>query len=288
MVAIVLCVFLSLQSALAGGFMQPDTFLLHGTVTVGEHVPAKGWIELRLGLMGGSVVARVEGGRWLANIPSGDEVLAVMRMHLDDREAHAAPSHFLLEDYRSGSEYVIHARFTPHTTLHVHDAGTGADLRDVELVVESPWDQRTGEPPIRDATLRQAPIRLDPWEDNDLEWLPRRRWWVRAPGHAWKRLEVDHGAGGQVHVRLDPYGSLRVDWRGGRAIDAIHVRPRGLPLRPGDFQLWNSEPVTFEDLAPGEYDVEARSRSMRWSGRAIIHPGQTSEIVLDPDRRVAP
>ena len=89
-------------------------------------------------------------------------------------------------------------------------------------------------------------------------------------------------------MRLDPYGSLRVDWRGGRAIDAIHVRPRGLPLRPGDFQLWNSEPVTFEDLAPGEYDVEARSRSMRWSGRAIIHPGQTSEIVLDPDRRVAP
>ena len=40
--------------------------------------------------------------------------------------------------------------------------------------------------------------------------------WVRAPGYAWERLDVDPGAGGTRTVELGPGGSLVVDVLGAR------------------------------------------------------------------------
>ena len=191
-----------------------------GTIVVVEQgarrMPESGWMEFYADCMVGFVFTRVVNGRWSIATPLPSEVVAVCRMELDGRPAHADPTHFMFSKYWNGTEYAIEARYTPKTVLEVIDRATRQRVPHIDIqaleeneatdtVYHQPHDGRRQRLDEDAFELRANPIELIPWKNEGPfpDWEPIRTWCVRAPGYRWKHVEIDHGVGGRIVVELE-------------------------------------------------------------------------------------
>ena len=196
-----------------------------GTITVVDdgtrRAPESGWVEFYLDNDGCSAVARVAEGRWSVALGEWENrPMAVSRMELDGRPAHADPVHFIFEDHWNGTDFAIDARYTPQTALEVVNRATGKRIPQIEIHAISELDSGENDAsyppnhPDRDfkssGEIRSIPTELLNWVAEDWpDWRPIRRWWIRAPGYGWKRVVSDHAVGGRIVVELvrEPTGT---------------------------------------------------------------------------------
>jgi len=97
---------------------------------------------------------------------------------------------------------VVTRRRIPHVEVHaVEEQRYGQD--DAILPPDHPARPLAGRPSVE---TRSNPMELANWIEEGWfpDWQPVRKWWIRAPGYAWKRVEIDHTVGGRIVVELAP------------------------------------------------------------------------------------
>jgi hypothetical protein len=260
-----------------------------------EHTTDDGSFEL-LWHRAGELVRRpvaVTRGSWSATVPR-DVRLIVQGLVLGGAA-------ILLED----DDYIVPAdRFLVlrgaerrDVLLHVRSGATGLPLDGVE-VWPGPYGFSTearhpGAEPVGTAIVSGArsPVRIPPpskaWS-SDVPYL------VRAPGHAFGVIDIDHAAGGERELVLQLAASLEVELIGNEEWLAPEVR-----LWPPDASVYDayayakqrpdaSGRARFESLAPGAYvvSVERGWADRRVSyGRAdvLIVAGERAQVLVEVD-----
>jgi len=186
---------------------------------------------------------------------------------------------------------LVELRLLEPWRLHVVSAADGADLEGVEV-----WglQARDGEgllvPRARHGVVRDArsPVVLpDP---------PRRRWhepataWVRAPGHAFGRIDLVRSVGEQATLALEPACTLVVDGRAlaeapfAEFVVTRHVQGRAQVVARAPV----ADEIVLEGLAPGDHSVDAAGPGVVATLRATLAPGATSRLVFARPEHLAP
>ncbi|MCC6406568.1 MAG: hypothetical protein IT453_05360, partial [Planctomycetes bacterium] len=260
----------------------PGSVRLHGTIELVDgtpRTPREGWFHLFVNHGEGfdPSNATVRDGAWFLDVPAGFDDYAVGRMELDGAPARCER---VVADRPLRGSLHLDARALRPTLVHVVAPGTGREFSaDVELVAS----EDSVLPSVPNAALSvrgKSPLELPQFSSGGLvpeQWLEHERWWVRAPGYAWKRIDVDLALGGEQTVELAPAGVLIVDVAEGTSREGLSVRlsrggetsllPQWAPTQP--------EPWIFESLAPGDYRVLVQ----RYAQSAI-------ELVAELDARV--
>jgi len=181
----------------------------------------------------------VRGGAWRARVPRGvpllfSRILLGGKLAFSGDRLHPAPAQGGL---------VVRAHAARPSVLRVLDDATGAELREVEVVRNRDASRDGGLHPAgasereRVAEGAASPVAL-PGVDGVATY------WVRVPGRAWSRVEIDHRSGGERAVRVGPGGSAVIvtcnvhPWTGTvlrlRRAGAASLRPCvEIPAAPG-------------------------------------------------------
>jgi hypothetical protein len=181
----------------------------------GEERPARsGWMDLSL--EDGTLLRFPldDEGRWDGWLPHEPEPLAVCQLQVEGRDAFAERPGWPSPALRWNT-FEVHARWSPQTWVRAVDPATGAVPRDIEVSVQMGF-QPDG-PPEGRGDLRPNPFRVPGWHKGDflLGWKAKRTWWVRAPGYAWKRADLNLSVGGEQTIQLDahPYDDQSIHGR---------------------------------------------------------------------------
>lgn len=211
--------------------------------------------------------APVRDGQWEAAAPRGS-TLTIEEIRFGDRSAVAVrPAVEVPEDGRVDVE----CRWLAPTLLRVIGE-KGEDLREVEYYETDEYDDWG--PGWPEATAAAPPIELAGAEGV-------HTYLVRAPGHAWSRIPVFVGFGGERVVRLARAGTL-----------VVRLEPydpeSGVTVRVDTDCWWEPDEtgrVTIDSLRPGDHEIIAQVRSgisfeVVGEAVAMVDPGKTTELTL--------
>jgi RNA polymerase sigma-70 factor (ECF subfamily) len=229
----------------------------------------------------------VHAGAFAFDVPSG----WVMDLHrgarFEGRAAQMLDFDQKVGPFTADAELLLEARRLAPVPIEALDADTGEHLRGVQ-VAERDWiGAHPGLEALEDLRVTGADSPLQ------VQLLQTRAtsFYLSAPGYPWTPLEVDPFAEGVRRVLLS------------RGSANLEVRVEGLADDPCELTLWNKtslEKTTHfaldpdgllrvERLAPGEYQLDARSGSLLASTTLVLEPGDqvvTLELQL-PDKPVA-
>ncbi len=256
-----------------------------------EHAGDDGGFTLgwRRGALHAAQEIEVLGGRWAAEVPADarlylrDLILDAAPLWLEERERLVPPDHFLL--LRGIERRAIR--------LHVLSARDGSPLDDIEVwpgpqsfptAIQHPGAQPEGQAVARNA---RSPVTIPPRADafrNDSQYF------VRAPGHAWGSIAVDHAQGGERTLQLEPAARLTVELIG----NATWLDPL-VRLWPPDASPYAAYPIAqrkpdtddlalFEALPPGTYRV---SVERGWADRRESYASTILVLAEGEDARVS-
>ncbi|MBI5434597.1 MAG: hypothetical protein HZA52_17330 [Planctomycetes bacterium] len=264
----------------------PGSVRLHGTVELVDgprgapRAPREGWFHLFINHGEGfdPTNATVRDGAWFLDVPAGFDDYTVGKMELDGVPARC--ERVVAEQPPRGALH-LEARVLRPTVVHVVAPGTGREFTaGVELVAS----EDSVLPSVPNAALSvrgTSPLELPQFSSGGIvpeQWLGHERWWARAPGYAWKRIDVDLALGGERTIELEPAGVLIVDVAEGTSREGLSVRLShgGETSQLSQWAPTQPEPWIFESLAPGDYRVLVE----RYAQRA-------NELVAELDARVA-
>jgi hypothetical protein len=222
-------------------------------------------------------VVRVESGRWRFRAPLGSH-LSVGPMQLGGRAAFPEEPRLDLPPQASDGDsaaVLLRARWAPLCRLRVVAVAGGQDLAGIELVggLGGPRGRlvhpgESGVPLARDAT---SPVQLP-----DL--ASTQTYWARAPGFAWGRITVDHRAGGERTLALEPACELVVQLAGAPPEASHRVRlyrsEGGEPEYEGRLPAQGA--LHVQALAPGPALVQLEHGE--WAG--ATEPLSVADVVL--------
>lgn len=222
----------------------------------------------------------VRGGAWSAVVPVGsrltfDEIRVGGRVAVAVDRKTVAPA--------SGRVAVACRWFKP-TTLRILDADTGAELAGVEIVQHVAGFCLSGLHPgpgyvqvVADDAA--SPVTLP-------EQPGQQVYWVRGPGHAWKRVEVMLGFGDERIVRLPKAGDL--DVRLSNFDPDSDAEVRLYDVTGGHLLSWPSDTrPRIESLAPGKYRVRVevgewfREPLLLGEAPAEVEAGVVTEVAIE-------
>lgn len=195
-------------------------------------------------------------------------------------------------------ELVVRGRWTDEVLLHVASSDTVA-LTGVEVRRRTHWRAigpalHPGDAPEVNTVVTggASPIAL-PDPGRGLRLVP---YWVRAPGLAWRRIEIDHDARGEHTVQLAPGGALELRVTGTVSEGELFLRP----FAPGGDQGWSFQALAdvtvgrdgrarLDDLQPGSYAARLDRGSYDGAltlarGAVVVKAGETTwlDLAVDP------
>ena len=204
----------------------------------------------------------VSAGSWSAEVPE-DAQLSVLGLTLAGVPVSLEPNQFAVPADRflalSGSGQA-------GVWLHVRSALDGRELEDVEVWpgprsfptdVQHPGAEPTGEPVVAQSP---SPVWIAPREQT---WRSAAQYMVRAPGHAWGTIHIDHASSGTRSLDLEAACALTVElvgntdwleplvrlWPPDASADAAYAFAERSPDA--------EDRARFEALPPGTYRVAA-------------------------------
>lgn len=201
-----------------------------------------------------------------------------------------------LFELRSGAPLVLRGRHLPASRLRVLDARTGLELTRVSVLPRleahgGPQDSHPGPhfPSSYCTRAAPSPVRLP-------HAAGTRPYWVTAEGHAWSFVNVDHDAGGEREVRLEPAGRLEVQVVGFEPDCDVQLRvyARGVERAAASAVLNEGGRQAFSGLAIGIYEVRAEigvpGETMRVLGgsRVEVHAQKTSHVSVELSNESVP
>lgn len=238
-------------------------------------------------LVGEPVVVAFTGGKWRATVPAKWTTLRFGYVWIGDRRAVADPATAKVPE-----DGILEVRcwwFVPARLRVIGEKSE--DLEDVELVEDRaprgeivpgtevmPDADGEGEE-FRRIRLGPSPVEL-PGEAGT------QTYWVRARDHAWSRITIAQGFGGERLVRLPPAGTLEVrlvpiDFDIVVRLNLYRLDEEVLGWRPDGTGL-----SRIEGLPPGRLEIRASLGEWWQEGEVItkadveIEPGRTREISL--------
>ncbi len=231
-------------------------------------------------------VAVVE-GRWEAVVPA-DARLFVRSVRLDDRPCDIG---WFLDNARVPASGVlaVEVQWTPVVRLRVRSARDGRELDSCTVYVPGSYatcDEYPRRVERERCSAHSSPMSLF----FPRELFPSRRApvLVRAPGHAWRCVDIDVYSGTERVVELQPGGTLEVLAVGETSGEYVVVRVR-------DAERHDAEPyaereldggsAVFEGMAVGRYDVRVEvgsSGSPLVLGRGVVDvvAGERASLAL--------
>ncbi len=274
-----------------------DSVLLTGSVVVRDlagaaHARESGSLELELrySVHGAEIEAvEVVEGRYETRVPR-DVLLGVGLAELGERQALADPP-FEPVPVPADGVFDVELRWLSPMLLHVRSRVDGRELDGCTIVYADnvygsdhpgPFAEDVATDVLREGVASPVELELAPG--------PRggriRSLFVRAAGHAWRRIEVDVVVGGERTVELDPGGSLFVVARGVDPSDPPFVVLRRPPEERG--YLYGSVAdgsASFEAIAAGRYDVLVVTDSELVLARSQVDvvASQRARLELDLD-----
>jgi hypothetical protein len=225
------------------------------------------------------VEARIAGGNWRTTVPAGT-TLTFEDIRFGDRKAIAVPATVPVSEW--GMD--VRCRWLVPTRLRVIGE-KGEDLEAVDLVEDTTPDGDLAPPDERERFLTggSSPVELSCAEG-------AHTYWVRARDHAWSRITIFVGFGGERVVRLVRAGALDV------RLEPSDPERILLYLTRLDTELhWQPDEsggYRIRGLPPGRYTVRAQFTEWEESpglaeAEVEIEPGITKELVL-PIRDLPP
>lgn len=208
---------------------------------------------------------QVERGQWTAPepVPTGAELVSVMLARTDG-QSRIVVEPALPVAVPASLELLVRLRVAPRSILHVVDAQTREELRDVSLL--RPVSQRGDDPShpgleqdrLRVASGLDSPIDLSQFSDALFEW-ERARFHVGAPGRAWELAEVHWQEGGETTVALELGATLLVETSGVAPNSGTRLRVCcRIPFTPWlDVPLAADGLLELSGLPPGHTSVAA-------------------------------
>lgn len=163
------------------------------------------------------------------------------------------------------AELVLRLRAIPELRVRAFDAATKQELANVEIWRSGGWDEAGGLHPGAEGELERlvdagkSPVLVPPPEEVRPE--SATLLWIRAPGYAWRGLEVMFAEGGVREAPLVRGGSAKIAISGklpaaGKVALRIHAADAGVRERPLlDLALADGPPGLLEHLAPGRYEA---------------------------------
>jgi len=190
---------------------------------------------------------------------------------------------------QSGVRLLLRGRHLPESRLRVVDARTGHEVTRVSVLPRleqhgGPQDSHPGPHFPSSFCMRGAPSPVR---------LPRaagtRAYWVTADGYAWSFVNVDHDAGGEREVRLEPAGRLEVQVTGFEPDLQVQLRvyARDVERAAASALLNEGGRQAFNGLAIGRYEVRAEigapeeTRRVLGASAVEIHAQETSHAVVE-------
>ena len=187
----------------------------------------------------------------------------------------------------------------PSTILHIVDVITGKELSDIELITGEDqiiYDHPYGERYNIIYKSTQSPIELNdtisPKEYVELlnnDWPCNRKYFVRKPGYAWSKVEVDFISGGEYLVKLKKGGSIEItvqDYQKGYKV-MLGISEKG---KIGDIirrEISENGIHNIDSIPVGKYTVYAELGEFGYANiiklaevDAIINPGQITYVNL--------
>ncbi|MEM1447921.1 MAG: hypothetical protein AAGI22_02355 [Planctomycetota bacterium] len=272
--------------------LRETPFVLAGTVVIEEPdgsltEPARGEVQIGLGTGGSRRLqdVPVTNGTWqvefivgtggdvwtvagsnLGPTDAGPLTFSVHRLDVSDDRGGVVLEMDLEERFEPGTmDVVVTGRRLSSITLEVVDVNTGEHLRDVRVArITGPHWIRDDDKHPGDATLEDlvasadSPVRVQP-SSQEAQWNSGSVL-VGSPGYAWIPIDIDLRAGGTRRIELEPGGTLEIIVRG-TPRPGSHVRlyaaTGGRPH--ANWSLEKTDRITFEGVAPGDYDVRAET-----------------------------
>lgn len=202
----------------------------------------------------------VHGGRWSTIIPTDAPLagLSVDNVRLGERGAVVSGGLDERFPVPESGWLEIAACWPKRTLLQVYDRATGRELAPVLLVEVDEWPERElghpGERATRARDLGPSPVELA------MSGFPdQRSLFVRSPGYAWARIEIDETRGGDRFVLLDPACELAVEVVGEAHDPGAKLRLFGTAYSPlFEQELRDATTTIVEALPPGKYRVAAQ------------------------------
>ncbi len=242
---------------------------LAGTITVTdpdgvEHPQESGTLTLLLrnGTSGRWHEVEVHDGRWRTTLPADEpcEALGVQSATLGGRLAVYGDGNWQDRiEMPADGWLALTVRWLPTATLTVRDRASGRDLAPVLIAEVGRWPESDYGHPGADAVERDlgpSPVALPPRE----HFSGKRPVFVRSPGYAWSRVEVDESQGGERVVLLDPAGALEVVISGAVTDPGTELRLFGRGFQPAfvaSLAGLDRSAVLVEALAPDSYSIRA-------------------------------
>ncbi len=231
----------------------------------------------------------VDHGRWSIDLPERFAELSIGRMSLENRDAHCE---LVLDSLPATRRIELDAHWTQHNTLEVVDKSTGVAFeRGLELV-ESGNRMYPSASDVRVGRDLASPIELPEFDERGAtpgRWRAMRSWWVRAPGFAWRRVDVNHWAGRSVRLELQPGGDLHIAIGGRKPLDRVRVRvahgSESGYLDPSSISA--SRTIALDGLAPDFHRVSLERRTGASSSEighsdALVVVGRAIDVALEP------
>lgn len=194
-----------------------------------------------------------------------------------------------LFELRSGAPLLLRGRHLPASRLRVVDARTGLEIHRVSVLPRleehgGPQDSHPGPhfPSSYCTRAAPSPVRLP-------HAVGTRPYWVTADGHAWSFVNVDHDAGGEREVRLEPAGRLEVQVLGFEPDCQVQLRvyARGVERAAASALLNEGGRQAFSGLAIGDYEVRAEigapeeTRRLLGAREVEVLAQKTSHVVVE-------
>jgi hypothetical protein len=249
----------------AGGD-APVTVHIKGTVSEGPCPLSLQDGTLRFRIDGADEVeAPIHEGEWEAAAPKG-ATLTIEEILFGDRKAVAVPATVEVPD---DGKVCIECRWAVPTLLRVIGE-KGEDLREVEYYETDDYDDWG--PGWPEATAATSPIEFAGAEGI-------HAYLVRAPGHAWSRITVFVGFGGERVVRLARAGTLDV-----------RLSPfdpeAGITVRVNTDGYWIPDEtgrVSIDSVRPGDHEIFAQVGprfEVVGEANASVEAGRTTELTV--------
>jgi hypothetical protein len=270
---------------------------LHGSVTVIDpegiaHQVENGTMRLETSSRDETLEAEVvvENGVWSCEVPANAS-LWIQALELGGRGAVCDID--LRNPVTVPADRFLHieARWPPASTLVVRARNTGLDLDELQVVGDLPFPEGEGQHPGRFDPRHvldvgdRSPIELPTWDSG---WGEELALFVRRPGYAWGRIDVDRSLGGERILTLVPGGDLRVSFRGNALAAGSLLSIRS----PDDYQpvlelpLSDDGDVEIESLAAGRYQVSVQigqwfeSPTVLGTSEVDVVAGRRSAVVV--------
>jgi RNA polymerase sigma-70 factor (ECF subfamily) len=208
--------------------VDDGTFEVRGTVVIvdesgAEHRDTSGSFYVVFGTKESDAKSQelaYEKGAWSLRIPKGG-FLGFFKLVVGGREA-ALPRQS--RPMQPGPDPIeLRGRWVKRGRLHVIDAVTKQELRDIEIRYAKGW--RANPDWTHPGDFEDMSVSHMPASPFDLpERLTLTPYWVRVAGYAWTRIDFDHEAGGDRTVELVAPASINVSIAGGSTPNGACVR----------------------------------------------------------------